>query len=121
MPTCPSPTTLAMMPSLRKQFQGHDTLDRRSGGGVRMGHFIRKAATHWVGLHVALVVVCLVACGPGGPGSGAGGSAGGGAPAPSAQKKSLTIAYGRPIVHIGSFEGGVAEFREIAQAGLLAL
>src|SRR5439155_25018743 len=36
-------------------------------------------------------------------------------------KKNLTIAYGRAVPHIGPLEGGVAEFREIAQAGFLAL
>ena len=33
---------------------------------------------------------------------------------PSGHKKSLIIAYGRAIPHIGPLEGGVAEFREIA-------
>src|SRR5581483_5677716 len=35
--------------------------------------------------------------------------------------KRLVIGYGRAVPHIGPMEGGVAEFREIAQAGLLAL
>src|SRR5713226_7804759 len=44
-----------------------------------------------------------------------------GRPETSGHKKSLIIAYGRAIPHIGPLEGGVAEFREIAQAGLLAM
>jgi peptide/nickel transport system substrate-binding protein len=40
---------------------------------------------------------------------------------PQQQRKVLTVGYGRSVQHIGPFEGGVAEFREIAHAGLLAL
>ncbi len=70
----------------------------------------------------ALVAVMLlaIACGPARPEDGSrGGQPAVGNAGP--QKKSLTIAYGRAAPHIGPLEGGVAEFREIAQAGLLAL
>jgi peptide/nickel transport system substrate-binding protein len=68
--------------------------------------------------------VLMVGCSQAAPASN-GGSAGAspaGSPiAPSQQKKTLTIAYGRAVPHIGPLEGGVNEFREIAQAGLLTL
>src|SRR5213592_2323089 len=69
----------------------------------------------------ALLVVTLfvMSCGPAGAADSRGGQTSGGPAA--AQKKTLTVAYGRAITHIGPMEGGVAEFREIAQAGLLVL
>lgn len=70
---------------------------------------------------VALIMaaVWLAACSPASsPGSGAQSSES--ITTRVGQKKTLTIGYGRAIVHLGSFEGGVAEFREIAHAGLLA-
>jgi len=70
---------------------------------------------------VVAVTFFVLACGPAGQGdAGRAGQSSAGA-AVTAQKKTVTIAYGRAAPHIGPLEGGVAEFREIAQAGLLAL
>jgi peptide/nickel transport system substrate-binding protein len=83
----------------------------------------RNTAVSSVPLHLSAFVAVLLfalACSPARPqepGAGPAGSSGRAAP----QKKTLTIAYGRAITHIGPMEGGVAEFREIAQAGLLIL
>lgn len=63
-----------------------------------------------------LVVVLATSCAPQ--------AAGGSRESPTSggpQRKVLTVAYGRSVQHIGPFEGGVAEFRELAHAGLLAL
>jgi peptide/nickel transport system substrate-binding protein len=65
------------------------------------------------------ILVTTLACGTVQQGGSAGQTGGSGAA--NATKKTLTIAYGRAAPHIGPLEGGVAEFREIAQAGLLAL
>lgn len=66
----------------------------------------------------ALLTIALLSCAPQslrGPGEAGQGEAS------TTARKAITVGYGRAVVHIGPFEGGVAEFREIAHAGLLAL
>lgn len=101
-----------MLGQLRTRLRlAHATRPRAAGGkpsSLRLSMFL-------------ITTLLLLACGPARPEDAArGGQPSGGAGA-TPQKKTLTIAYGRAAPHIGPLEGGVAEFREMAQAGLLAL
>lgn len=87
-----------------------------------MGQRRRISSIRWLAAPTVLSLF-LLACSSSPTSPALRGPAGetGGASPQNTQRKTLTIAYGRPIVHIGSFDSGVAEFREIAHAGLLAL
>src|SRR5205823_3550911 len=97
----------------------------RIEGGEPMGSPTKRGVTRrgLTTLNVMTAVVVLLAgCSQAPPASNGGAATAAGSSAASGlQKKTLTIAYGRAVPHIGPLEGGVNEFREIAQAGLLAL
>jgi peptide/nickel transport system substrate-binding protein len=65
-----------------------------------------------------VLILSAAGCAPtSSPGPAGQGNSGG----QQAQKKIITVAYGRIPTNLGPLEGGVAEFREMAHAGLLAL
>lgn len=72
-------------------------------------------------LLILILTIAGLGCAPAQPGPSDTSVRGGEAGGPPAQKKVITIAYGRLPTNLGPMEGGVAEFREIAHAGLLAL